>query len=284
MLFRTAIRRYWRRLFPLPKPIQIPIYIPVFQNELLKGRCALITGGTSGIGLAIAKAFIDAGASVIITGRKQAKIENALNILGGKNAYGFVLDNSQNEDFEDSVNQLIKQYGLLDILVNNAGIGGGNLCTTTINEYDQVMNTNLRGAFFLSRIIARRMIQNNIKGNILNIASSSSLRPANSAYILSKWGIRAFTEGLAKTLIKHQIVVNAIAPGPTATPMLCSEDNIDISRSNCLFKRYITTTEIANMSVILVSNLGRSVVGDVVYMTGGSGNLTNDDFDYSFTY
>mgnify|MGYP001105803198 CR=1 FL=1 len=122
------------------------------------------------------------------------------------------------------------------------------------------------------------MLENKIKGNILNISSSSSIRPALTSYQLTKWGIRAFTKGLAKELSPKGIVVNSIAPGPTATDMLLNGDN-NINRPNSPIGRYATTDEIASLSTILVSDLSRMIDGDTIFATGGCGNLTFDDWD-----
>lgn len=121
-----------------------------------------------------------------------------------------------------------------------------------------------------------------IKGNILNIASSSSLRPAVSAYTLSKWGIRGLTLGLAKTLAPYGITVNGVAPGPTATPMLMKGDRHNITHDGLPAGRYALPEEIANMALFLVSDMGRMVVGDIVYMTGGAALLTFEDMTYTF--
>ena len=123
------------------------------------------------------------------------------------------------------------------------------------------------------------MRNNRIHGNILNIASSSSLRPANSPYIVSKWGIKGLTLGLAKMLIPYDIVVNGIAPGPTATPMLHRDEMQGIEDDSNPMKRLVSPIEIANMAVVLTSGLGRSIVGDTVYMTGGAGVITIDDVE-----
>lgn len=259
-------------------------------NDLLKGKTVLITGGTSGIGYAIARAMINAGAEVVITSRsaERAKLSaEKLQIECNKNnmIHGYGMDARDISKFDNSIIEILSLLSThrIDVLVNNAGIGGGDISTASEDEYDEVMNTNLKSSFFLSRIVAKQMIENGIKGHILNIASSSSLRPANSAYILSKWGIRALTEGLARGLIKHGIVVNGLAPGSTATPMLKTNNN-NLYRPDNLIKRFITVEEVANMAVILVSNLSQTIVGDIVYMTGGSGNITNDDFNYDFHF
>ena len=172
--------------------------------------------------------------------------------------------------------------GKIDILVNNAGVLGGDISSATEAEYDTIFDTNMKGMFFLSQLVGRYMKDNSIKGNILNIASSSSLRPAASAYTLTKWGARGFTLGLAKSLAPYGITVNGIAPGPTATPMLGKGDALDITFPNNPLGRFALPEEIANMAVFLVSGMGRSIVGDIVYMTGGSGLITFDDINYSF--
>lgn len=148
-------------------------------------------------------------------------------------------------------------------------------------DYDKILDTNLKGAFFLSQLVGKYMKENHIKGNILNIASSSSLRPAVSAYTLSKWGLRGLTLGLGKALAPYGITVNGLAPGPTATPMLM-KDTTNITNENIPLGRFVMPEEIANMAVFLVSEMGRSVIGDIVYMTGGAGVVTYEDMNYTF--
>ncbi len=268
-----------------------PVYIPVFQSNLLENRVALITGGTSGIGFEIAKSFLSAGAKIVITGRNQEKIDAICNELEELNedfqtkVYGIEMDSSKIENFDNKFNNILKMIGnnRLDILVNNAGVlKGDSFSKIKPDDYDLVMDTNLKGIYFLSQIVSNYMIKNNIKGNILNIASSSSIRPAVSPYMLSKWGIKGLTSGLAKTLIPYDIVVNGLAPGPTATPMLIKDDYDGIEHYGIPGQRYITSQEIANIAVILTSSLSRTIIGDIVYMTGGAGNLTLDDVNYKF--
>lgn len=261
--------------------------ITIAPNEILSGRCAFITGGTSGIGFAIAEAFIKAGATVIITGRTQKRIDEAINRLPKGKAFGCSLDNtcinSFNEKFAEVLDTLkVAGISQIDILVNNAGINGKGMPYAIENEYDKILDTNLKGVFFLSQMFGKYFVENCIKGNILNIASASSLRPADSAYSVSKWGIRGLTLGLAKSLGKNGITVNGIAPGPTATPMMLKGDNTNMHLDRIPLGRYITPEEISNMAVILVSDMSRSIMGDLIYMTGGAGNLTFDDVNYGF--
>ena len=251
------------------------------SNELLSGRSAFVTGGTAGIGKAIVEAYLKAGADVAFTSRTDTNAEKIQKELQAKyperKVYGIKMDMMDVESFLPIFKDVVAKLGKMDILVNNAGIGEGWWCHTTVEEWDNVIKTNLRGPFFLTEVVGRYMRDNHIHGNILNICSSAALRPANTAYRLSKWSMRAFTLGLAKTLIPYDIVVNGIAPGPTATAMMGRTDNDNLSKPGNPSGRMATPEEIANMAVIYVSDMARTIVGDIAYMTGGSGVLTVDD-------
>ena len=253
-------------------------------SELLHNRCALITGGTSGIGYEIAKACLKAGAKVIITGRSEKKSANACKELSkyGQCQY-LVFDVTDVSRISEFIIKAVGIYGQVDMLINNAGISGCNIKDGTPDRFDNVIDTNLKGVFFLSQQVGKYMKENNIHGNILNISSASSIRPAACAYTISKWGIRGFTLGLARTLLPYGITVNALAPGPVATPLLHKNGaDDDLSLSNTPYGRFALPEEIANMAVVLVSPIARLVIGDTVFMTGGAGNVNNGDIDYPF--
>lgn len=278
-IFRKGFREVLR-YFPIKKSVPTPI----LYGKLLKNRVAFITGGTKGIGYAIAKTFIKNGATVIITGRNHKTVSEAVGKLkkecNADNVYGFELDNSKVNDFEKKFNFIINNInGLkIDILVNNAGImSKTSFWSATEDDFDLVLNTNLKGTYFLTKVVANYMIKNKIKGNILNVSSSSSIRPALTSYHFAKWGINGFTKGLAKELSSKNIVVNGIAPGPTSTEMILDGDNIN--RPSSPIKRFSTPDEIASLCCILVSDISRTIIGDTILATGGCGNLTFDDWN-----
>ena len=267
------------------RPISATINI-VSPTDTLKGRTVLITGGTSGIGKAIAETFYKAGAFIVITSRNDEKAKKVAFGIDpkGKNVIGMSMDNADISNLESRFNEIINSLPSkkLDILINNAGLVGGDIRTTTELEFDSIISTNLKSTFFLSKFCAMHMIKNGIKGNIMNVASSSSLRPAVSAYTLSKWGIRGLTEGLAKMFAPYGITVNGVAPGPTATPMLGKSDYNDISLTSIPLGRYALPEEIAAMALFLCGPMGKTIIGDIIYMTGGAGIIENNDIDYTF--
>lgn len=262
------------------------ILIPCLEGTILQGKKALITGGSSGIGYAIAKSFLKNGSSVVICGRNSKRLEEAKKKLVTEckcslsDVTTLELDISSVENMKKILNNFLKD-NRIDIFVNNAGVNFGKVFPETSEEdYDKVLNTNLKGMYFISQIIAKYMVENRIHGNILNITSSSSLRPGVSPYIVSKWGERSLTLGLAKKYLSYGIIVNGLAPGSTLTPMLKSESDNDLNLNSSPSERYAAPEEIGNLATVMVSDMGRMIVGDTIYATGGAGVITFDDAAY----
>lgn len=255
------------------------IAIPTFveKNNLFEGKTALIIGGSGGIGRAITRKLLYSGCRVIISGTNDEKLKNCIRDLGSDNVKGILIDLNDITQLENKLKEAesIFDDSKIDILVNCAGYNPKkNFFESNENDFEKTININVKGVFFVCQYIAKYMIDNNIKGHILNISSSSALRPAWSPYELSKWAIRGFTIGLADTLLPHGIIVNAIAPGPTATSMLNKKEDEDLFLHSSPIERYTTPDEIANLAIILVSDIGNIVVGDTLYATGGSGVIT----------
>ena len=268
-----------RILFRSERRVLVPVQVPVFSSSLLKGRYALITGGSKGIGFAIAKAFVNAGCNVHITGRDVSSLEKAVADLSesGMKVSCTCLDITRPELFENAICKILASFGPIDVLVNNAGVNDyATFPDVEVESYNRVMDTNLRGSFFIAQAFAKHCVHLGKQTNILNICSSSSLRPGINPYVFSKWGMRSMTVGLAKKLAGKDCVVNGLAPGLTSVERVChGPGGIGWNRSPV--GRMATPEEIANMAVILVSDISRMVIGDVVFMTGGMGVVTVDD-------
>lgn len=262
------------------------VLIPCMEGIFLQNRVALVTGGSSGIGYAIAKSFLKNGAEVIIVGKNKEKLEQAKDKLiletdCEKSRVELLAVNISAVSEIESVFRQFLQTKRIDIFVNNAGINGGRVFPYTSEEdYDRVLETNLKGMYFISQEVAKYMVESKIKGNILNITSSSAVRPGISPYIISKWGERSLTLGMAKKYLPYGIIVNGLAPGPTLTPMLKPDGEENLYLEYSPSKRYAVPEEIGNLATILVSDIGRMVVGDTLYATGGAGIITYDDTTY----
>ena len=189
----------------------------------LRDRVALVTGGTGGIGEAIAITFASEGAKIAVIGRtdisKAEKVAYDITKAGGF-AKPFVADVSNVTEIQSMVESVVDAFGKVDILVNSAGIIGNTPAGTTSEaDYDRVINTNLKGTFFCANAVVPLMKANG-SGHIVNISGIGAFKGSTggAAYCASKAGVLSVTESLATELAPHGIHVNAIAPGPTATP------------------------------------------------------------------
>ena len=244
------------------------------QPELLSGKRILITGGSSGIGYAIAKKAAESGAKVLITGRNEKKIKEAASKIANNGCNFLIWDHSNLSILSEKLNQAISILGDIDILVNNAGVAPkkffGNVDE---NEWNRIYDTNLKGCFFLIQEIVKHWKKTNFSGykKILNISSLGGSVGATYPYRMAKWDLRGLTEGLGKTLINDNIIVNAIAPGVVKTSM----QEFSIRQGNNLFtnqnpiKRVCLPEEIAELSTFLMSNTCNYVVGQTIICDGG---------------
>jgi len=187
----------------------------------LAGRVALVTGGGSGIGLAIARAFRDRGMGVAICGRDKGRLERAAEGLG-EGALAVPADVSDEAQVEALFGRVVEYFGGLDVLVNNAGVGGwGPIDGVTTADWDRVLGINLRGAYLCSRA-AWPILKGREGGYILNIGSVASKEGFGDAatYSASKFGLLGLSESLREEGIPFGIKVTAICPGYVATPMV----------------------------------------------------------------
>lgn len=256
---------------------KIPVLISCDADELFRGKVALITGGSGGIGKAIAIELLNHGCQVVITGTNQSKLNCVLSELNSENVKGIVLNMEKVSCFDEKIQEVLRMFEChrLDILINCAGINDPSSFLDVSEEiYDHIMDVNIKGLYFISQTVAKYMIKNNIHGHILNISSSSALRPASTPYIISKLAVSGITKGLADELIKHKIIVNALAPGPVATNMVGKTDITEIGHTTTPMGRYALPSEVAHFAVQMVSGYGDLIVGETLYMTGGSGVIS----------
>ncbi|MFN8298239.1 MAG: 3-oxoacyl-[acyl-carrier-protein] reductase [Chitinophagales bacterium] len=243
---------------------------------LLKGKTALITGGTRGIGYGMLKRFAQEGANVAFTyvsSAERAKaVEQELLAMGVK-VKGYQSDAASFADSEKLVDEVVKEFGAIDILVNNAGITRDNLLLRmTEEQWDQVMAANLKSVFNLTKHVSKNMLRAK-SGSIINLTSivGEKGQAGQANYAASKAGIIGFTKSIADEFGSRSIRCNAIAPGFIETDMtgvLTDEVKKGIL-DKIPMKRMGTPEEVADAAVFLGSDLSRYVSGQVLSVCGG---------------
>ncbi len=244
--------------------------------NLLKGKTALITGASRGIGRAIALKFAQEGANVAFSDIKYDEmaisLEKELSAIGVK-AKGYASDASSLADAEILVNNVVTDFGAIEILVNNAGITRDNLLMRmSETEWDIIMNVNLKSVFNLTKTVQKIMLKQR-NGSIINMSSVVGVagNSGQSNYSASKAGIIGFTKSIAQELGSRNIRSNAIAPGFIITEMtakLTDEVKQEWAKSIPL-KRGGTPDDVANVAVFLASDLSSYVTGQVINVCGG---------------
>ena len=259
------------------KPSRVePIIVKTSDKEILKNKVAFITGGSGGIGSTIAKKYIESGCKVIISGTNDTKLAKICDELGDNCKY-IKIDLSDIDNIKKSIKEAIKIFGKIDIFVSSHGIHTTRKIDSFLDfnekDYDDIMNINLKSTYFLCKEFANYFIENKIKGHILLISSSTSEEPAWSPYRLSKNSINSLVKGMAQSLINNDIIVNGIAPGPTATALLNYSEGQSIYTDDNMIFRYTMPEEVAEYALILASELGNTIVGDIIFMSGGRGTI-----------
>ena len=189
-------------------------YSIVAYPEILKGKRALITGGSEGIGFAIAKKFLEAGAEVTITGRNMGKLQNAMDLLkDNERLHILQWDVCDVDKIDKKLQNVCNVMGGMDIFVNNAAYLTND--NPTLDVFRRTMTTNVEAAYFLCSKVCKIMQGGNgvTGGHVLNISSINSFQACSHPYFISKRALNAITEGFAKQYVPYNIIVNAIAPG-----------------------------------------------------------------------
>ena len=238
----------------------------------LSGRTALVTGSTRGIGRAIAEALAGAGARVAVVGRDQAKAAEAAAAIGG-GAQGFAADVGDPASITALVENVEKAFGQIDILVNNAGLTRDNiLFRIKDDDWDTVLDANLRGAFLAIRATSRGMIKRRW-GRIINIASIVGItgNKGQANYAASKAGLIGLTKSVAKELGSRNVLVNAVAPGFIETDMTAAmtpEARAALSGQIPL-ERLGSPRDIAGVVTFLASEYAAYITGQTLVVDGG---------------
>jgi 3-oxoacyl-[acyl-carrier protein] reductase len=245
------------------------------MNQLdMKGRNAIVTGGASGIGLAIATRLARSGANVSIWDMNEKTMADAAKSLTGVKSHTAKVDVSRLAEVESAFKSAVAALGKIDVLVNSAGVAGKNALVWEypVDEWVRVHDINLHGTFYTCRTVAPHMIANNY-GRIVNIASVAGKEgnPTASAYSSSKAAVIGLTKSLGKELAKHKITVNCVTPAAVKTPIFeqVSQQHIDYMLQKIPMGRFGLVEEIAAMVAWMCTEDCSFTTGAVFDLSGG---------------
>ncbi|GLB59391.1 3-oxoacyl-[acyl-carrier-protein] reductase [Cytobacillus sp. NCCP-133] len=242
----------------------------------LEGKSALVTGASRGIGREIALGLAKQGADIAVnysgSESRANEVVDEIKALG-RNAFAVQCDVSSSESVANMVKETIEKFGKLDILVNNAGITKDNLLMRMKEEeWDDVININLKGVFLCTKAVTRQMMKQR-SGRIINISSivGVSGNPGQANYVAAKSGVIGLTKTSAKELASRGITVNAIAPGFITTDMTdkLNEEVRDQMLKQIPLARFGDPADIANVAVFLASEDSRYMTGQTLHVDGG---------------
>jgi len=246
-------------------------------GSLLTGRVALVTGGTAGIGKALALGFAQAGANVAYCSRSGEGLEAVAREIEGLGARALPVraDVSQKRDVDSMIASAVEQFGRIDVLVNNAAIAvKGQTLDTEEDVWDRVIDTNLKGCYLCSRAAGRVMVEQG-QGSIINIASTMAFRALadRTAYSVSKAGVIMLTRVMARELGEHNVRVNAIAPGTVRTrmnePWLDDPDATGAVLAKIPLGRIAEPEDLVGAALFLASDNARWITGNTIVVDGG---------------
>jgi 3-oxoacyl-[acyl-carrier protein] reductase len=242
----------------------------------LDGKVAIVTGGSRGIGAEVGARLAEDGAAVVVSGRDGERLQHTVREweTQGRAVLGVVADAASREDCERLVSTAKQHFGRVDVLVNNAGMTHDQLLVRMTDEdWDQVMEVNLRSAFLMTRAVSKALVRQKSGGRVINITSTAGAmgNAGQVNYSAAKAGLIGFTKAAARELAHWSILVNAVAPGLIETDM--TKDLSATAREALLaqvpLKRSGTAREVAEMVRFLAGDGATYVTGQVFHVNGG---------------
>ena len=240
------------------------------HGGILQGKRIVVTGGGSGIGLAMAKKFVSEGAAVVITGRNKAKLETAAHEINNTLLRVLEWDVQDIDSIPVKLEQCVEMMGGLDCFVNNAAFVENR--SDSVSFWDKSIDTNAKAPYFISKNVIDYYLQHNDGrvGKILNISSLSSYINNANPYGISKTVVNRITKGFAKEYASKNIIINAIAPGYVASSINYQDVEKNAYSGKTPLRRTITPEDIAELACFLLSDASNAIVGQIIAVDGGT--------------
>lgn len=276
LIFLRDFRRFRNNGGVVENVVKVNISYTQFGQRFV-GHNVLVSGGSSGIGLAIAKAFLAEGAKVIITGRNKDKLEKTASELNSSNLYMMQWDISETQLIEHKLEEmsaiLPPPCSKIDIFINSAGVAIYHpVDRMQENIYDNIVSINQKGLFFMNHAEGLYLIKHKIEGRIINITSAAGKAKNLEPYTVFKWGANSITQSTARWLSPYRIAVNAISPGETPTNISARlEAHIDNENKYThrhRTQRFTFPEEIAECALFLASGAAGNVIGNIIDIDG----------------
>lgn len=245
---------------------------------MLENKVAIVTGGTRGIGYETVRKFLENKAKVVLFGSRKETVDKAVEALKEENpefdVFGLYPDLSKEEEIKKAFESVKEKYGKIDILINNAGMSSATpLLNYTEEEYDKIVNLNIKSVFLCSKLVVPYMVEQN-EGVILNTSSMVSIygQPSGCMYPTSKFAVNGLTKSLARELAPKNIRVNAVAPGITETDMVAAlpKEVIEPLIKTIPLGRIGKPADIANAFLFLASDMASYITGEILQVDGAA--------------
>lgn len=284
---KRLIRKVALGIISQPRAHVQVILQQVNYSGILSNKTVVVTGGSKGIGFAMANKFVSEGARVLITGRKENDLANATKRLGDLADY-IVFDNSKTEGIDSFLQHCKEKLGFIDSMVLNAGVSlhEGHFLNVTQEGFDTQFNINLKANYFIAQAFLRYKLSENAGGNLLFLSSETAGKSIDIPYGLTKVAINSLVGGLARRVYQKGIRVNAIAPGVTRTNMTIGGGNIENTAdvgTDSAAGRWLLPEEIAEVAMFIISDASKCITGEVIYCDAGSHlKINGTESEYSF--